>query len=424
MARGGRGKSRANEGGELLLDHPIGGPRHPRDLERLVTQLGGGNLDFSAMLAIADILPVMVAYIDTSLTYRFVNKPLADWIGLPRKKILGRTIRDIIGDAAFEDREPLLKTALAGERTFYASEFDHPTRGHVAVQADYVPWADARGKVRGIIILFEDVTDERIAERSLRESEERFRRIANSAPALMWVTRLARTRDFVNEAYVAFTGLSLDEARVLDWRSRIHPDDVDRIVAESIAGEASGQRFTLEGRYRRHDGDYRWLRTVSQPRFGADGELIGFIGVGSDITLEKEAELELRRLVGEQTRELALSEARFRAVFDTVLEVLVLMEPDGTVVELNRKSTPWRAKDPRDVVGKKIWEGPTFQLYPEHVPLMKKAVKTAAAGKLFNADARLEREGVPTAHLDVSVQPVRDGDGTIIYLLFEARDIT
>src|SRR4051812_19615747 len=71
-------------------------PRTPAGFEPLVTQLGGGNLDFSAMLAIADILPVMVAYIDTSLTYRFVNKPLADWLGLPRRDILGRTIRDII----------------------------------------------------------------------------------------------------------------------------------------------------------------------------------------------------------------------------------------------------------------------------------------------------------------------------------------
>ena len=75
-------------------------------------------------------------------------------------------------------------------------------------------------------------------------------------------------------------GFAIEQARVLDWRTMIHPDDVERIVAESIAGEASGEPFTLEGRYRRRDGEYRWLRSVSQPRFGPDGELIGFIGVG------------------------------------------------------------------------------------------------------------------------------------------------
>ena len=412
---------------ELLLDQPIGGPRTPKDFEPLVTALGGGVLDFPAMLAIADILPVMTAYVDTDLVYRFVNRPLAEWLGLPRKDILGRAVREIIGEEPFRQREPMYATALKGERTFYASEFDHPTRGHVAVQSDYVPWADAKGKVRGIIILFEDVTEQRVYERALLESEERFRRIANSAPALMWVTRIDRVRDFVNEAYADFAcgpGCDFEEARTLDWRERIHPDDVERIVAESIAGEASGKPFTLEGRYRRWDGEYRWLRTVSQPRFGPDGELVGFIGVGSDITLAKEAELELRRQVEEQTRELALSEARFRAVFDTVLEVLVLMEPDGTVVELNRKEAAWRAENARDAVGKKIWDAPTLAMYPQHKALMKEAVKQAAAGKLFNQEVRLDRGGAPAAHLDVSVQPVHGPDGDVIYLLFEARDIT
>src|SRR5206468_7724383 len=135
-------------------------------------------------------------------------------------------------------------------------------------------------RANGIVIVINDITEQRTAERALRESEERFRRIANSAPALMWVTRLDRVRDFVNDAYAEFAcgpGCTPDEARKLDWPSTIHPDDVDRIIAESLAGEASGQAFTLEGRYRRHDGEYRWLRTVSQPRFGPDGELVGFI---------------------------------------------------------------------------------------------------------------------------------------------------
>jgi PAS domain S-box-containing protein len=107
-----------------------------------------------------------------------------------------------------------------------------------------------------------------------------------------------------------------------------------------------------------------------------------------------------------------------------VLEVLVLMEPDGTVVELNRKEAPWRASNARDAVGKKLWEAPTLQMYPQHVALMKRAIKQAASGKLFEQEVRLEREGSPTAHLDVSVQPVHGPEGKVIYLLFEARDIT
>jgi PAS domain S-box-containing protein len=389
----------------------------------LVTALGG-TLDFPAMLAIADVLPVMVAYCDTDCIYRFVNRPLAEWLGLPRKEILGHHMREVLGEDAYLHREPMFRAALKGERMFFVSEFGHRARGRVAVQTDYVPWADSTGRVSGIIVIIKDVTEQRDSERALKESEERFRRIANSAPVMMWVTRLDRVRDFVNECYVEFTGLSIEEARVLDWRTVIHPDDVGRIVAESVAGEASRQPFTLEGRYLRADGEYRWLRSVSQPRFGPDGELVGFIGVATDITLAKQAELDLKGQVAEQTRELALSEARFRAVFDTVLEVLVLMEPDGTVVELNRKEAPWRAVNPREAVGRKIWDAPTLQMYPHHIALMKKAVKHAASGKLFNAEVRMERAAAPTAYLDVSVQPVHGPGGAVIYLLFEARDIT
>ena len=155
-----------------------------------------------------------------------------------------------------------------------------------------------------------------------------------------------------------------------------------------------------------------------------DGELVGYIGVATDITAAKEARLRLEHQVEERTRELAVSEARFRSVFDTVLEVLTLMEPDGTIVELNRKEAGWRAKNAREAIGKKIWDAPTLRMYPQHRELIKRAVEQAASGQIFSQEVRMDREGAPTAHLDVSVQPVHGPDGKIIYLLFEARDIT
>ncbi|MEA3081200.1 MAG: hypothetical protein QOD54_868, partial [Sphingomonadales bacterium] len=390
----------------------------------VIPAAAAGAFDFSNVLMVADMLPVMVCTLDRDTRYRFVNKPYADWFEKPRSALLGKRLAEVLGEDAFEFRKPMIAAALAGETQFFVIDYDHPTRGKVAVQTSYVPWTGAGGQVHGIVCLLNDITEQRVAERSLRESEERFRRIANNAPALMWVTRLDRVRDFVNDAYMEFTGLNREAAQQLDWRTRIHPDDVERIVAESIAGEASLERFTLEGRYLRHDGEYRWLRTVSQPRFGPDRELIGFIGVGGDITLAKEAELELRRLVEDRTRQLAASEAQFRAVFEAALEVMVLLKPDGTILAVNNRRELWRHADPSEAIGQKIWNSPTMRAYPQHAPTMKKGIATAARGKVFTAEVKMEREGVPTAYLDVSVQPIRAPDGTIIYLLFEARDIT
>ena len=382
------------------------------------------GFDFASMLAVADMLSVMIVFLDRDLRYRFVNKTYSDWLEKPRSEILGHRLTEVIGEEAAREREPMLSAALTGERQFFVNEFAHPTRGNLALQIDYVPWAPGGGEAHGIVVLINDVTEQRVAERALRESEDRFRRIANQAPVLMWVTRLDRTRDFVNDAYVEFVGGDRELARTLDWRERIHPDDHDRIVAESIAGEASGKTFTLEGRYRRANGEYRWLKSTSSPRYGADGELAGFIGAATDITVAKEAELDLKRQVEERTAELARREAQFRAVFEAALEVMVLLEPDGTVLAVNNRRELWRHPNPDDALGKKLWESPTLLNYPQHIPVMKKGIARAARGKIFTTEVRMEREGLPTAILDVSVQPVKDESGAIIYLLFEARDIT
>jgi PAS domain S-box-containing protein len=124
----------------------------------------------------------------------------------------------------------------------------------------------------------------------------------------------------VNRAYAAFLGVSYEEAIDFDWRSRIHPDDVDEIVRQSLAGEATLEPFTLEGRYRNGKGEWRWLRSESQPRWGPDGAHEGFIGLAFDVTEAKSAEAALRevnetleRRVAERTADLSSALERLRA---------------------------------------------------------------------------------------------------------------
>jgi PAS domain S-box-containing protein len=135
----------------------------------------------------------------------------------------------------------------------------------------------------------------------------------------MWVTKLDRKRSFVNRAYVDFLGITYDQAVDFDWRDIIHPDDAQRTRAESIAGEASLEMFVLESRFRRADGEWRWLRSISQPRWGTRGEHVGFIGVAHDITEWKLADQALRemnetleRRVSERTADLVQALERLK----------------------------------------------------------------------------------------------------------------
>jgi PAS domain S-box-containing protein len=111
-------------------------------------------------------------------------------------------------------------------------------------------------------------------------------------------------------------------------------------------------------------------------------------------------------------------------VFEAALEIMVLLEPDGTVIAVNTRRELWRHPNPQEALGQKLWDAPTLSKYPQHREVMKRGIAEAAAGGVFTTEVKMEREGVPTAYLDVSVQPVREPDGSIVYLLFEARDIT
>ena len=134
------------------------------------------------------------------------------------------------------------------------------------------------------------------AQRTLESTQAQFRNLADSAPVLMWVTRTDGLREFANRTYVEFLGEPYETALHYDWRKVLHPDDLTRILQEQVAGEASRKPFNLEARFRRHDGEYRWVRSTSQPRWAADGAFSGFIGVGHDATDAKQAEDDLKRI--------------------------------------------------------------------------------------------------------------------------------
>src|SRR5215831_19110173 len=272
-----------------------------------------------------------------------------------------------------EDRDRAVRQfldAIAGRDEDYSAEYriirpsDHEIRW-IRVIAKIERAADARAlRLIGAHI---DITDRMHAETKLRESEERFRLIANSAPVPIWVTKLDRTRSFANQAYLDFLGLPFEEAIVFDWRKALHPDDLPHILQEQMSGEASLRPFVLEARYCNAQGEWRWLRSESQPRWDATGKHVGFIGVAHDVTAAKQAEIELRRLnetlerrIRDRTSQLESNEAQMRAIFETSHQYQWLLNGEGSVLYANKTSLSGIRSDGAGVIGSLFWETPWF----------------------------------------------------------------
>jgi PAS domain S-box-containing protein len=240
-----------------------------------------------------------------------------------------------------DDREGALQkflSAVEGPDDRYAAEYRivRPSDGQVRwIAVESRIERDHDGRPLRLVGVHIDVTDRMLAQETLRESEERFRLIADSAPVPIWVSKLNGQRAFVNQAYLDFLAASYEEALVFDWRKILHPEDLPRILKEQIAGEASRKPFALEARYRRADGPWRWIRSESQPRWDATGQHIGFIGVAHDITAAKQAENELRRLNETLSVQVARRTRERDRIWNVSQDLLLVLDQQGKWLSVN-----------------------------------------------------------------------------------------
>lgn len=138
-------------------------------------------------------------------------------------------------------------------------------------------------------------------EQALRESEERFRRIAESAPVLLWMSGPDKLPNFFNKGWLEFTGRALEQELGTGVAAGIHPDDLVHCAENYHRSFEAHLPFETEYRLRRHDGEYRWMLDIGVPRYTPDGEFAGYIGSAIDITDRKHSE-EMRQALAHTQR--------------------------------------------------------------------------------------------------------------------------
>jgi PAS domain S-box-containing protein len=162
-----------------------------------------------------------------------------------------------------------------------------------------VPWADDVIKqMRALAEIFSNALRRKRADEVLRESEGRFRLVADNAPSLIWMAGTDKLRIFFNKGWLDFTGRSMEQELGDGWVSGVHPDDLERCLATYSTAFDARADFEMEYRLRRFDGEYSWIVDYGVPRFESDGTFCGYIGSCVDITERKSSEASLHQLSG------------------------------------------------------------------------------------------------------------------------------
>ncbi|MEO6903821.1 MAG: PAS domain S-box protein [Bacteroidia bacterium] len=160
---------------------------------------------------------------------------------------------------------------------------------------------DNAGKIMGAVIMLIDITESQIAERKLRESEARFRIVANTAPVMIWMTDVKENCIFINKNWSDFTGMSVKDALNNGWTTVVHPDDMHATNNAFKKAHETFSPYSYELRIKRKDGKYSWILDHAVPRFSAEGEFLGYIGSSIDIEKDKNIKQQLENHVKERT---------------------------------------------------------------------------------------------------------------------------
>ena len=197
---------------------------------------------------------------------------------------------------ASTDRDSWLQYGIQSSLVFPLSVGGGPVFGAIAFDSvkERMWPRHLQRRLQTLAHVFSQALDRRNTERKVRESENRFRLVADTAPVLIWMSGTDKLCTYFNKPWLDFTGRTLDQEFGNGWAEGVHREDWERCLDTYCRSFDQRERFAMEYRLRRHDGEYRWILDIGVPRFGQDHEFLGYIGVAVDVTERKLASEALR----------------------------------------------------------------------------------------------------------------------------------
>ena len=238
---------------------------------------------------VVEVLGDRIIVVDREYRYVMANAAFLNYRGFEKEQVIGHTVAEILGKETFETHiKEQFDECFQGKVVQHEVKYTYPKLGARNISASYFPIRGPLGIDR-IACVLRDITERTRAEEAVRESEERFRLVANNAPVMIWTSGLDKKPTYFNQLWLDFTGLSETDLRN-GLAGIVHPEDYVQCHDVYCRGFDQQQPFRKECRLRRHDGQYRWMLDVGVPRFHKDGSFAGYIGSCIDVTERKMVE--------------------------------------------------------------------------------------------------------------------------------------
>ena len=368
---------------------------------------------------------VGIAQTNIEAQWILLNDRFCEFLGYSRDDLHEKTFIDVTHP---DDREATLaavRKLLTDEISTWSSEKRYirrdgkPVWGKVFVSLV----RSEQNKPPYFVAVVEDITDRIQAQDRLRESEERFRTMADTAPVMIWASGPNKGCTFFNKVWLNFTGRTMEQELGNGWAEGVHPDDFERCLAIYASSFNARRGFQMEYRLRRADGEYRWLLDHGVPRFAFSGIFEGYIGSCIDIT-ERKHEEQLREELRQERERLAEVRGmeRFQRSFEEAPVGMVLIANDGVWLRANRALCDMTGYDEAELIshGREIAHGDDRT--EESLLLSKLRSGELTAGRL--EERYLHKQG-HTIYVLLSIATIeRDEAGHPVHFIAHVEDLT
>ncbi len=358
----------------------------------------------------ADSAPVLIWIADTHKGCTWFNRPWREFTGHTMEEEYGYGWADGIHP---EDLDRCVATYNRSFDRREPFEMDYRLRRHDGewrwVSDHGIPLTAGNGSFTGYIGSCIDITDRKKAEATLRESEERFREMADSAPVMVWVTEPNGVCTYLSRSWYEFTGQKRDEGAGLGWANAVHPDDKEKAKRAFLDSNATRTPYRVEFRLRHHSGEWRWAIDTAAPRLAPDGTFLGYVGSVLDINDRKKAEEALKA-----------SETHFRQVIDSMPQLVWSTLPNGYHDLYNKQWFEYTGLSYDETKG----EGWNAVFHPDDQPLAWERWRhSLETGELYEVEYRCKRRDGEYRWFLGRATAIRDEKGDIVRWFGTCTDI-